>query len=132
MADINKFIDDYRATWEKAIASNDVSPLTRFFNIPYLAVGGDGAVMLVSSEADIRSFNQDRLRLFIQDKATRWRFRGCDAMTLGSQGAFATVNWEGHRADGTLARAWRHYYNLVQTPAGLKILVSTFSAGSHQ
>ncbi len=105
MDNVKDFIDEYRATWEKAVASDDVSPLTRFFHIPYVAVGADGSVALHSSEADVRRFNQSRLELFARDQATRWRFRGCDAMTLGSQSTFVTVNWEGQRADGTTARA---------------------------
>jgi restriction system protein len=43
----------------------------------------------------------------------------------------ATLIPSGGQADGTVARAWRHFYNLARTGSGLKILVSTFSAGSH-
>jgi len=131
MDEFRSFIEDYRATWQRAIAAQDVRALTRFFHVPYFAVGGDGGVTALMSEADIEAFNRDRLKLFLQDNAARWALRGCDPMALGTQGAFVTVNWEGRRADGSIARAWRHYYNLVRTPAGLKILVSTFSAGSH-
>ena len=130
MTEFKDFVEDYRRTWEAAIAANDVSPLTRFFHIPYFGVGADGAVALFTNETDIRSFNETRLALFRKDMATRWIFRGCDALTLGAQSAFVMVNWEGQRADGAVARAWRHYYNLARTPTGLKILVSTFSAGS--
>jgi len=131
MDEYTAFVDDYRGAWEKAVGANDIAPLTRFFHVPYLAVGADGAATLVKSTTEVDDFNRVRLALFLKDQATRWRFRGCDAMTLGAQGAFVTVNWEGHRADGSVARAWRHYYNLMRGPSGLKILVSTFSAGSH-
>ncbi len=131
MQDYRAFIEQYRSAWERAVAAKDVAPLTQFFHVPYLAVGGDGLVTLVNGATEIDEFNRIRLDLFLKDQAVQWRFRGCDALTLGEQGAFVTVNWEGRRADGTVARAWRHYYNLVCTDDGLKILVSTFSAGSH-
>jgi len=124
------FFERYRLTWEAAIATGDHSALTPFFHLPYLAVGADGGVTLFSNEAEVRAFNRSRLELFTKDKAARWYFRGCDVLTLGTQSAFVTVNWEGCRADGTVARAWRHYYNLARTNAGPRILVSTFSAGS--
>jgi hypothetical protein len=51
-------------------------------------------------------------------------------LSLGTASALIVANWELQRADGTVARVWRHYYNMVQTSVGLKILVSTFSPGS--
>lgn len=131
MTEVKEFLDDYNRAWQAAIASKDVGLVTRFFHVPYLAVGPDGAVTVSSSEADIRRFNEGRLAQFLKDQAPRWILRGVDGLSLGTQGVFAIVNWEGQRADGTVARAWRHYYNLVRTAGGLKILVSTFSAGSH-
>ena len=130
MEEFAGFFEEYRRIWEAAIAAGDASALTPFFHVPYLALGADGAATLSSNEAEIRRFNQSRMDLFIKDRAVRWAFRGCDVLTLGTQSAFVTINWEGYRADGSIARAWRHYYNLARTNAGLKILLSTFSAGS--
>lgn len=124
------FVEDYRRTWEQVMNVGEVSSLTRFFNIPYFAVGADGTVTLVNSEAEVHSFIQARLDQFQRDKATRALTRGCDVLSLGTASALIVVNWELQRADGTMARVWRHYYNMVQTPVGLKILVSTFSRGS--
>ena len=36
-------------------------PLTRFFHVPYFAVGADGSVTQAKSEAEIRTFNQMRV-----------------------------------------------------------------------
>lgn len=124
------FLEDYRRTWEAVMNAGDVAPLTRFFYIPYFAVGADGTVTLVKGEAEIHSFNQTRLSQFQKDKATRALSRGCDVLTLGTGSALIIANWELQRADGTVARVWRHFYNMAHTPAGLKILVSTFSPGS--
>jgi hypothetical protein len=128
--EVRDFIEDYRRSWEASIAGSDVSAMTRFFHVPYFAVGADGAVVFNKSEVEIVTFNQTRLAVFQRDRATRWLFRGCDTLALGAKSTLAIVNWEGQHADGTIARAWRHYYNLAHVPDGFKILVSTFSAGS--
>jgi hypothetical protein len=33
------FVEDYRRTWEQVRNGGEVASLTRFFNIPYFAVG---------------------------------------------------------------------------------------------
>jgi hypothetical protein len=58
------FVEDYRRTWEQVMNVGEVASLTRFFNIPYFAVGADGTVTLVKSEAEVRSFNQACLDQF--------------------------------------------------------------------
>ena len=130
MTEFKDFLEDYRRTWENVMNEGDVAPLTRFFHVPYFAVGPDGSVTLTDSEERIQAFNQSRLELFQSDKATRAFSRGCDVLTLGPGSALIVANWELQRADGTVARVWRHFYNMARTSAGLKILVSTFSPGS--
>jgi hypothetical protein len=131
MTDFREFIEDYRGTWEKTIATADVTTLPRFFHLPSMFVGPDRSVTVVSNEAELNRFNQGRLEQFTRDKAPNWVVRGCDGLSLGTEGVLAIVNWEGRRADGTVARAWRHFYSLLRTSSGLRIVVSTFSAGSH-
>lgn len=127
MMEIRDFLEDYRRTWESA---TDVTPLGRFVHVPYIAVGADGVATLIASDVEVARFNQTRMDLFRADKIERWYLRGCDPLMLGTQSVLVAVNWEGQRSDGTVARAWRHYYNIVRTADGPKILVSTFSAGS--
>jgi hypothetical protein len=130
MSEYSDFLEDYRRTWEGVMNAGDVAPLTRFFHIPYFAVGADGAVSLIRSGDEIRAFNQTRLDLFRKDRATRAFSRGCDVLTLGPGSALIVANWELQSDDGAVARVWRHFYNMARTPEGLKILVSTFSPGS--
>jgi hypothetical protein len=131
VSDFSDFIDDYHRTWEKTIATADVSPLPRFFHLPCMFVGPDGSVTVASDAAELNRFNQGRLEQFLRDEAPNWLVRSCDSLTLGARGMLVMVNWEGHRVDGTTARAWRQFYSLLRTRRGLRILVSTFSAGSH-
>ena len=130
MTQFKDFLEDYRRTWEQVMNAGGVASLTHFFHIPCFAVGADGAVTFLKSDTEIHSFNQTRLELFRRDKANRAFSRGCDVLTLGTGSALIVANWELQRPDGTVARVWRHFYNMAQTPVGLKILVSTFSPGS--
>ena len=132
MVDFSDFVEDYRREWEKTIATAAVTTLPRLFHLPCMFVGPDGSVTVAFDEAELNRYNQGRLDQFLKDEAPRWLVRSCDGLTVGTQGVMAIVNWEGHRADGTTARAWRHFYSLLRTPSGLKIIVSTFSAGSHE
>lgn len=125
------FIESYGKAWAKAIAGKDVAHVRDFFNAPSFSVGPDGSVTPMMDAKGIDEFNSARLAQFLSDEAPLNSFRGCDAMTLGTQSALVSVNWELRRNDGTMVRAWRHYYNVLRTPVGLRILVSTFSAGSH-
>ena len=131
MNEFVEFIEDYGRSWAKAIAAKDVSHVRSYFHEPSFSVGPDGSVAAMQDAKGIDEFNRARLAQFLNDDAPLNSFRGCDAMTLGAKSAFVTVNWELSRNDGTVVRAWRHYYNVLRTPEGLKILVSTFSAGSH-
>lgn len=130
MAACHDFLEDYRHTWETVMNKGDVAPLTRFFHVPYFAVAPDGTVRVVKSEEEIQAFNQTRLDQFKSDRATRAFSRGCDVLSLGPGSDLIVANWELQRSEGTVARVWRHFYNMARTPAGLRILVSTFSPGS--
>ena len=118
MTEYQNFLEDYRRTWESVMNAGDVTPMTRFFHVPYFAVGPDGTVTLVKSEAEIHAFNQVRLDQFQKDKATRAFSRGCDVLTLGAGSALIVANWELQRTDGTVARVWRHFYNMARTSTG--------------
>jgi hypothetical protein len=125
------FVEKYRSAWEQVMnRRSGIATMTPFFNIPCLMVGAEGAVTQYTTPQQVQSFNQSRLEAFNAGGATRARVLGCDAMTLGNHAALAVVNWELSRNDGSIERAWRHYYNLVQTADGWRILLSAFHAGS--
>lgn len=131
MSEFVKFMEDYTRVWEAGIRTSDVTKVAAFYQAPFLSIGPDGSLTLSRNEGEIVEFLRSRLGQFQKDGATHWSFRGCDTLSLGTQAVLLCVNWEGRRADGSLARAWRQYYNVLRTSAGPKIVVSTFSAGSH-
>ncbi len=131
MADAAAFIGSYRAAWEDVIAGRaDVSALTRFFHLPCMVVEIDGSVTLQQSQEDLLAFNAARLASFREGGAAAARIRSMDVLTQGPRAAMAVVNWEILRADGSLERAWRHYYMLALGGETPKILVSNFQIGA--
>lgn len=131
MDDLRKLIEDYRATWEKVMNSKeDVASLNRFFHVPCTMVGADGAVSTFRGPDEIQAFNKSRLDLFKKGGAVKAKLRGSDVVTLGTQCALLSANWELCRADDSVERAWRHYYNMVRTSSGWRVLLSTFAVGS--
>lgn len=107
-----------------------VASMTGFFNVPCLMIGAEGAISHFSTPESIQSFNQSRLEAFKAGGATKAKLRGFDVTTLGDHCTLAVVNWELARADGSVERAWRHYYNLLRGPDGWRIVFSAFQVGS--
>lgn len=126
-----EFVERYRSAWEQVMSgSSGIASMTRFFNVPCLMIGAEGSISQYSTPESIQSFNQSRLEAFNAGGATKARLRGCDVTTLGSYCALAVVNWELCRTDGSVERAWRHYYNLLRGPDGWRIVLSAFQVGS--
>jgi hypothetical protein len=126
-----EFVERYRRSWEQVMrGSSDIAAMTAFFNVPCLTMSAEGTISQYSTSESIHSFNQSRLDAFQAGGATTARLRGCDVATLGNHGALALVNWELCRADGSVERAWRLYYNLVRKPDGWRIVLSAFQVGS--
>ena len=126
-----EFVERYRVSWEQVMnGRSPVASMTEYFNVPCLMVGAEGTLSEYSSAESIQSFNQSRLDAFRAGGATKANLRGCDVTTLGKHCALAVVNWELCRGDGTVERTWRHYYNLLLTPEGWRIVLSAFQVGS--
>jgi hypothetical protein len=131
MKDVMDVIDGYRARWQTVLReTRNVDSVNEFFHLPCFFIGGDASVSCFRAPEDISAFHRPRLEQFVKGGVTDNLIRGCDVLSLGTRSALALVNWEFHRADGSIERAWRHSYNLVKTDAGWKIVVSTFQAGS--
>lgn len=126
-----EFVESYRRAWEQVMSGGaGIASMTRFFNVPCLMIGAEGALAQYATPESILSFNQSRLEAFNAGGATSARLRACDVTTLGSHCALAVADWELCRADGSVERAWRHYYNLLRGADGWRIVLSAFQVGS--
>lgn len=129
--EVRDFIEAYRRTWEAVInGAERVDALAHFFNVPCTMLSAGGVLSHFSDVGQIRAFNQSRLAAFTEGGAAKAVLRGVDISTLGDHAALVLVNWELYRSDGSMERAWRHYYSVVRTEADWKILLSTFQIGS--
>lgn len=133
MDSVRQLITDYRASWETVMrGSAPVAELDRYFNLPCFMVSNDGELTLYTSQEEITQFNQSRLEAFRAGRAHNAVLRAVDLHSQGAHVSLAVVNWELTREDGSLERAWRHYYTIL-ADSGRKaptIVVSAFQTGS--
>ena len=129
--ELRSLIERYCTGWERVIGgSGDVDGLNSFFHLPCIFVGADGSAALFRAPADISAFHRPRLDLFRKSGGEKLRNRDFDVVQMGARSALISVTWVLCRADDSIARSWRHSYNVINAEAGWKILVSTFQAGA--
>ena len=128
---VRQLIEDYRSCWESVIrGEQNLSALDRFFNVPCFMVSIDGSMKLYTSQSEVTEFNQSRLDAFVGGGVRNASLRAVDVQSPGQHLYLATVNWELTREDGSLERAWRHYYTILAGLPSPTIVVSAFQMGS--
>ena len=128
---VRQLIEDYRSCWESVIrGEQNLSALDRFFNVPCFMVSIDGSMKLYTSQSEVTEFNQSRLDAFVGGGVRNASLRAVDVQSQGQHLYLATVNWELTREDGSLERAWRHYYTILAGLPSPTIVVSAFQMGS--
>lgn len=131
MDPVRQFIEDYRSCWENIIRGDlALSALDGFFNVPCFMVAADGSMKLYTSKSDVTEFNQSRLDAFVGGDVRNASLRAVDVQSQGLHLSLATVNWELTKADGSLERAWRHYYTILAGAPKPTIVISAFQLGS--
>ena len=90
----------------------------------------DGSMKLYTSQSEVTEFNQSRLDAFVGGGVRNASLRAVDVQSQGQHLYLATVNWELTREDGSLERAWRHYYTILAGLPSPTIVVSAFQMGS--
>lgn len=133
MQSSRQLVSDYRETWEAVIRGHaPLAKLDRFFNVPCFMVSLDGEMTLYASQRDVTAFNQTRLDAFRDGNVQNASLRAVDVFSQGPNLSLAIVNWELTRGDGSLERAWRHYYTILDrgTDAAPTIVISAFQTGS--
>ncbi|MFY2823357.1 hypothetical protein [Ruegeria sp. MALMAid1280] len=133
MQSARQLVSDYRQTWESVIRGDaPLKELDRFFNVPCFMVSLDGQMTLYVSQTEITDFNQTRLDAFRAGGVHNASLRAVDLFSQGPHLSLAVVNWELTREDGSLERAWRHYYTILDNENGVAptIVISAFQTGS--
>ncbi|MGI9524595.1 MAG: DUF6841 family protein [Hyphomicrobiaceae bacterium] len=131
MDSIRSLIESYRSTWERIVCeTSNVDDVNQFFHLPCIFIGADGSVSLFEVADDISAFHRPRLKSFQEGGVKKPRTKDFELVSLGTHSALVSVTWEQFREDDSLERSWRHSYNVINTNAEWKILVSTFQAGA--
>lgn len=128
---VRHLIEDYRSCWEHVIrGEQSLSALDGFFNIPCFMVSIDGSMTLYTSQSEVTEFNQSRRDAFVEGHVQNATLRAVDVQSQGQNLHLATVNWELTKADGSLERAWRHYYTILVGTPSPTIVISAFQLGA--
>lgn len=133
MQSARQLVSDYRQTWENVIRGDaPLEELDCFFNVPCFMVSLDGQMTLYASQIEVTDFNQTRLDAFRAGGVWNASLRAVDLFSQGPHLSLAVVNWELTREDGSLERAWRHYYTISNYDNGVAptIVISAFQTGS--
>jgi len=131
MEGVLTLIENYRSTWENIVCESfNVGDVNQFFHLSCFFIGADGSVSLFRVADDISAFHRPRLESFKEGGVKKPRTKDFEMVSLGAHSALVSVTWEQYREDDSLERSWRHSYNVINTDAVWKILVSTFQAGA--
>jgi hypothetical protein len=125
---IRVFIRDY----VRAFDTFDSVTIASFYNIPCVAVRGDGSVYCLSHDEELNSFFHKIVGTYRQEGWQHFRYRNLEVTAIGTQSALASVDWQMLRNDGSLVRRWRQSYNLLRIGSQWKILASTIHRSRQQ
>jgi len=95
---------------------------------PVLTVRSDGSVRCLRSHGEARAF--------FEGVADAWRHEGYhrfvasdyEIVSMGKRSLLVTLDWKMLREDGTVVRAWRQSYQLLEVENEWKVLAFTYHA----
>ena len=120
--EIRNFFEQYN----EAFTSIDGNRIAAFYYMPTVTMRGDGSIHCLQSRDELAKFFQGVADTYYKDGSRTGSLKNLQVLPIGGRSAFATMDWEMRRSDGTLIRGWRHSYNVVRVGNGWQILVSTF------
>jgi hypothetical protein len=118
--EIRAFTEDYM----RAFDTFDSGTIASFYNVPCVAVRGDGSVYCLSDDEELNSFIHKIVGTYQQEGWQHFRYRNLEVTAIGTQNALASVDWQMLRNDSSLVRWWRQSYNLLRIGSQWKILAS--------
>ncbi len=119
---VESFFREYNDTF-KTIDGRRIATL---YHAPSLTLRGDGTFLLLDTQEAIEKFFQKVAETYSGEGYADGAFTNLTVVPIGGRSALATMDWTLLRRDGTPIREWRQSYNLLRTPDGWKIILSTF------
>lgn len=120
---VREFLDDYIASFADLRGVN----MAGLYSLPSVMTRADGSVYGFTSSEEARTTLARVTQAYWEQGARFWRFDSLATVPIGSRSVLATVEWHMLSADGSVLKRWRHSYNLIDTPLGLRILAATYN-----
>ncbi len=86
--------------------------VAQLFVAPVVAMRGDGSLISLSQQNDIRHYYQAALDRYHRDGCRSCQWSDLSVASMGRRAVLATVTWDLLRDDGTVLTRWRQSYSL--------------------
>lgn len=104
--------------------SFDGAVIVNRYLAPYTAISSDKSVSLYKKHKDIENYFSSILADYKKQNAEYCTYSNFEFSAIGEKAAFATMNGNMMKSDGTLVTSWRESYILILSDSILKILTS--------
>ncbi len=112
----DKFAQDFK--------SFDGTVIANRYLAPYTAISSDKSVSLYKEHKEIENYFASILADYKKQDVEYCTYSNFEFSAIGQKAAFATMNWNMIKADGTLVTSWRESYILILSDNALKIVTS--------
>jgi hypothetical protein len=96
------------------------------FHEPAFSVRGDGSVMLIPTYADGERLYAAVAQAWRGEGYAKFEMQDFEVLHMGRDSRLVSFDWRMLREDGQLIRRWRQSYQLIRTPQGWRVVMSTF------
>jgi hypothetical protein len=112
----DKFAQDFKSFDSTIIANRYLAP--------YTAIGSDKSVLLYKEHKEIENYFAYILADYKKQDVEYCTYSNFEFSAIGEKAAFATMNWNMMKSDGTLVTSWGESYILILSDSILKIVTS--------
>lgn len=120
-AGIRKFFDEF----VEAFRTFRGTKIAERYLSPYLAFHAGSKSEVFSSNHDIAEYFQRVVDAYHQKGIRTCSYEDLEVISLGREGALATVTWRMHAEDASVLVSWRESYNLWRQDGKWMVFTST-------
>lgn len=124
-ADLADELGHFFAAFCADVSHFDGSLIAQRYMAPYTALNAEGALQVLTTQADIAQYFQGFLDQYRAQGCRTCHAQDLQAVSLGQLSALVSVTWQLLSEDQRVVSQWRESYNLTRTPQGLRIYAST-------
>jgi hypothetical protein len=122
-ATVGAFLRGYRSSFDDFTGV----AMAAHYHLPSVLTRADGSVHCLSNAESTRDVLAELIRTYFRQGARLWQYEDLCVVPIGSRSVLASVDWLMLDERRALLKRWRHSYNLIESPDGLRILAATFN-----